>query len=73
MPLEHPSMGAEDFSFYLQQLPGCYARFGARIREKEYIPLHSPDFDFDERALAVGAAYFDRVVRLAIVEYGRAA
>ncbi len=66
--MDHPSMGSEDFSYYLQQMPGCYVRFGARIREGEYIPLHSPSFDIDERVLEVGAAFFDAVARRAIRE-----
>jgi len=67
--MDYPSMGAEDFSFYLQQLPGCYVRFGARIRENEYIPLHSPAFDIDENTLKIGAAFFDQVAREALTEY----
>ena len=65
---EHPSMGAEDFSFFLQKIPGVYARLGARLPECEYIPLHSPAFDIDERALDIGARYFDRVARKAIAK-----
>jgi len=65
---DHPSMGGEDFSYYLQQIPGCYVRIGARIPGREYIALHNPGFDIDERALGVGAAYFDRVARLALDE-----
>lgn len=66
--MEHPSMGAEDFSYYLEQLPGCYVRFGARLSgsESEYRPLHSPSFDIDEKVLGIGAAFFDRVARRAI-------
>jgi hippurate hydrolase len=68
--LDHPSMGSEDFSYYLQAIPGCYVRFGARRKEDEYIPLHSPAFDINEEVLKVGAAFFDAVVREAIAEYG---
>jgi hippurate hydrolase len=63
---EFPSMGAEDFSFYLAQVPGCYVRFGARRATWSNIPLHSPEFDFDEELLKVGARYFDQVAREAI-------
>jgi amidohydrolase len=63
---EMPSMGAEDFSFYLAQIPGCYARFGARREGEPDIPLHSPRFDFAEDLLPVGASYFDQVVRMAM-------
>jgi len=62
---EHPSMGSEDFSFYLQQVPGCFVRIGARKSDWEPVPLHSPGFDIDERALGVGARYFENVARLA--------
>ncbi len=60
---EYPSMGAEDFSYYLHEIPGCYVRIGTRGSDGEYIPLHSPRFDIDEQALKVGACFYDRVVR----------
>ncbi|NIM27549.1 MAG: amidohydrolase [Gammaproteobacteria bacterium] len=69
MKMDHPSMGSEDFSYYLDEIPGCYVRFGARRLEHEYIPLHSPEFDIDEAVLNVGASYFDAVARSALAEY----
>ena len=69
MSMDHPSMGSEDFSYYLDEIPGCYVRFGARRHEHEYIPLHSPEFDIDEAVLKVGASYFDAVARLSIHDY----
>ncbi len=66
----HPSMGSEDFAFFLQKLPGAYVRFGARRADEEHIPLHSPSFTIDEEVMKVGAAYFDEVVREAIGELG---
>lgn len=71
MAMDHPSMGSEDFSYYLHEIPGCYVRFGARPEEQEYIPLHSPAFDVDEEVLKVGAAFFDEVVREAVRQYKR--
>ncbi len=65
MVMDHPSMGSEDFSYYLQQLPGCYVRFGARSGDQPYVPLHSPAFDIDEGVLQVGAAFFAEVVHQA--------
>ena len=64
---EHPSMGGEDFAYYLEKVPGCYVRFGARPERVPFAPLHSPTFDIDEAVLPIGAAFFDQVVR----EYGR--
>lgn len=63
---EYPSMGAEDFSFYLEKIPGCYVRIGTRGTDDEYVPLHSPLFDVDESVLKIGATYFDRVAREAL-------
>lgn len=67
--MEHPSMGAEDFSYYLEKIPGCFVRFGARSDEMPFIPLHSSSFVLDENVLRVGATYFDAVVREAIRDY----
>ncbi len=61
---EHPSMGSEDFSFYLQQTPGCFVRLGARKTGWKPVPLHSPAFDIDEDVLAIGTRFFDRVARV---------
>ncbi|MCP9927530.1 M20 family metallopeptidase [Cyanobium sp. CH-040] len=63
MALDHPSMGSEDFAYYLERIPGCYVRFGARPEGSPYVPLHSPAFDIDEGVLPVGAAFFEAVVR----------
>jgi hippurate hydrolase len=67
--MEQPSMGGEDFAYYLLQVPGCYVRFGACRPGCENIPLHSPSFDFEEEAMKVGAAFFDQVVREAMATY----
>lgn len=73
IPIDYPSMGAEDFAYYLERIPGCYVRFGARREGWENIPLHSPAFDFDEEALKVGAAFFDEIAREAIRTYAQEA
>ena len=67
---DYPSMGAEDFSYYLREIPGCYARIGTRGADGEYIPLHSPLFDVDENALKVGACFFENVAHEAIARLG---
>lgn len=69
--MEHPSMGGEDFSFYLEQLPGCYVRFGARQPDQPEISLHHAQFTVDEEVLKVGAAFFEQVARDAIRELAR--
>lgn len=62
---EFPSMGSEDFAFYLGHVQGAFVRFGARRPEWEPIPLHSPAFDIDENVLAFGASFYDHVARVA--------
>lgn len=67
MPLRTANMGAEDFSYYLEKIPGAYIRFGSQVPGREGFPAHSSRFDFDEQALAVGAAYY----RLLAVRAGK--
>jgi hippurate hydrolase len=57
------SMGSEDFSFFLRQREGCYVWLGTQADpEAETIPLHSSRYDFDDRALSIGAAYWVHLV-----------
>ena len=59
------NMGGEDFSFYLDHIPGCYVRIGGQVPGNEGFPAHSSRFDFDESALGVGAAYYATIANLA--------
>ncbi len=59
--LKHPSLGGEDFSYYLKKVPGCFVRFGAAKKGLEAVPAHSPYFDFDESALPFGSAFLAKV------------
>ncbi len=53
--LPDPIMGAEDFAYYSEKIPGMFIRLGTSNREKGIMtPLHSSYFDVDEDALAVG-------------------
>ncbi len=65
VPLHTANMGGEDFSYYLEHVPGSYIRFGGQVKGREGFPAHSSRFDFDERALAVGARWLARVAHLA--------
>ncbi|NIP99871.1 MAG: amidohydrolase [Nitrospinaceae bacterium] len=64
-PLHTSNMGGEDFAYYLDHVPGCYIRFGGQIEGLEGFPTHSSRFDFDERALAAGSAWFVEIARRA--------
>ncbi len=64
-PLHTSNMGGEDFAYFLDHVPGCYIRFGGKIEGLEGYPTHSSRFDFDERALAAGSAWFAEVAHRA--------
>jgi len=58
---ECQTMGGEDISFFLQEVPGCYFFLGAANAEKKLdYPHHHPRFDFDETALPMGVEMFVR-------------
>lgn len=57
------TMGGEDMSFFLQEVPGCYFFLGSANPDKGLAyPHHHPRFDFDESALAMGVEMFVRCV-----------
>jgi hippurate hydrolase len=57
------SMGSEDFSFYLRERPGCYVWIGTRSdTDTQPIPLHANRYDFNDRAIPVGAEYWVHLV-----------
>jgi amidohydrolase len=65
--------GAEDFSFYLQQVPGSYLFLGngdgaGEHREERYIgmgpcELHNPNYDFNDALLPVGSTYWVKLAQ----------
>lgn len=50
------SVGGDDFSWYLQKVPGCYTRLGIRSPDGSLdgVDLHAGCFDVDERCIAAG-------------------
>jgi len=52
--LTEPSLGAEDFSLYLEQVPGTMFRLGTGIPGQPYYSLHHPKFVVDETAILTG-------------------
>ena len=58
-----PSMGGEDFAYYLQEVPGSFFRLGCRNEAKGIVhPFHSSRFEMDEDALPFGVEMFARVI-----------
>ncbi len=58
------TMGAEDFSYYLQKIPGCFFFIGSAPLGKDpmSVPHHCSHFDIDERALLVGTSMFVQLI-----------
>jgi amidohydrolase len=57
--ISSPRMGAEDFSYFCQKWPGAMFGIGCHDPAKGFqFPLHSPNFNMDERALDVGVRLF---------------
>jgi hippurate hydrolase len=49
-------MGAEDFGYYTQQIPGCFYRLGVMNTGKGITSgVHTPTFNIDESAIEIGA------------------
>jgi len=65
-------MGAEDFSYYANQVPGFFFMVGATPRGQDAVKApsnHSPEFFLDEEALKVGT----RAMLQVVVDYQSAA
>jgi hippurate hydrolase len=63
-----PTMGAEDFSFYLLEKPGCYFLIGngdGSHREGGHgmgpCMLHNPSYDFNDELIPLGATAWVRI------------
>ena len=66
-----PSLGGEDFAFYLERIPGALIRFGAARRDGGAGPAHSSRFDFDEDVLPLGAGWLATVAEKALATLNR--
>jgi amidohydrolase len=57
-----PMMGAEDFSYMLEERPGAYIFLG----NGDTAGVHHPAYDFDDRAIAFGVSYWARLAESAM-------
>ena len=56
-----PLMASEDFSYYLERVPGCFFMLGVKDENhKEY--LHTPIYDFNDRGIPFGVEMFIRII-----------
>lgn len=54
-------MSSEDFAYMLEQRPGCFLRLGNGAGEDGCM-VHNPAYDFNDKNLPIGAAYWARLV-----------
>ena len=59
LELPNPSMGAEDFAYFLERVPGAFVWLGVG---EDVSGLHTPQFAFDEKILARGSALLTALV-----------
>jgi amidohydrolase len=65
VPLGFLNLAGEDFAHYLEKIPGCFLRVGAREPGGDIVPAHAPRFYAAEESLFVGAAVLAETARVA--------
>ena len=64
VPAARPTMGGEDFAYYLEKVPGCFFVVGLCPPGREAFPgLHTAGFDFPDAAMETGIAVLCELVR----------
>ena len=53
-----PIMASEDFSYMIEERPGCYFHVG----QGTGAPVHNPEYDFNDDLLPIGASFFVRLI-----------
>jgi len=73
VPLGFLNLAGEDFAHYMERVPGCFLRIGAREPGGETIPAHAPRFYAAEDSIFVGASVLAECARVAsrALEAGR--
>ncbi len=64
-PLGITNMAGEDFAYYMERIPGCFLRIGAREPDGHIVAAHTPEFYAAEESLFVGAAVLAETARIA--------
>ncbi len=70
VPLGFLNMAGEDFAFYLEKIPGCFLRLGAREPGGVATSAHAPHFYPAEESIFIGAAVLAETARVASAELG---
>ncbi|MEU0516775.1 amidohydrolase [Streptosporangium sp. NPDC006007] len=63
------SLGGEDFGWYLESIPGAFARLGTRVPGSAHLAdIHQGTFDVDERCIAAGVRFLAATALTALWE-----
>ncbi len=65
VPLGFLNLAGEDFAHYMERIPGCFLRIGAREPGGKVIPAHAPTFYPAEESIFIGAAVLAECARTA--------
>lgn len=64
VPLGFVNLAAEDFAYYMERMPGCFLRVGAREDGSEAIPAHTPRFYAADESIFIGGAVLAETARV---------
>jgi hippurate hydrolase len=67
---DEPVTGSEDFSFFLEKVPGCYVFLGNGIGEQGGCMVHNPGYDFNDACLSTGASYWVQLAQTYLKKMG---
>ena len=70
VPLGFLNLAGEDFAHYMERIPGCFLRVGAREPGTQPIPAHTPRFYAADESIFVGAAVLAESARVASAALG---
>ncbi len=71
MPLEEPTMGGEDFAYYLSEIPGAMYRLGVKSATGPQSFLHTASFNFNDDAIRAGMTITTRLAMDFENDWGR--
>jgi hippurate hydrolase len=63
-----PIMASEDFSYYLESVPGAFALIGADDGQGHHHPCHSAKYDFNDRLIDVVGRLYARIAGAPVEE-----
>lgn len=66
--LKTPIMASEDFSYYLNEIPGAFALIGADDGQGHHHACHSPEYDFNDRLIDTVGRIYARIAGLPVNE-----